>query len=680
MTRRPTRGLALAAVSALTLTGLATASPAHAAAPTAGLLSQYTGLASTKFDPSTQIRLTAEVTPGVEVVFAMNPDPEAADDAAGWFTLGTTTPSGPYVTLPWDGFGPGGRSYVGERVALRVVAIDGTDTTYSTRRNVEISGGDSSVEAVQVGDVARYFTQPYTGTGSARRTYAQVNGSTSALDGTVELSWWRSSTGAFAGATDAEVRQTFTKGPDGFDTYGAYDGVLDITGFDADAGTVVISGERDSDDVVAAALVPQVINNLYVESNPPARTGTSGEVRLGILDTTGFSVTGAEVRRGDGTLVGYTDERGVVTTTQAAGTTVTYYVNATDADPYLADDGDKTVDATVEAYDPAPFEDVHVFADGKAFDRDEYTAGDVAVQVNDQQGRPVGAGVPVQYKLYVAGEEAPFSYSTATTGADGRAPIPVPAGASGEYELITRLGGDDIDNVSTFVTGQAAIVLNPSANPAPAAAGGRIDYVGRLVVGGEPLPGRRVDLTYRRGYEVVPGNQADAGIVTDAGLALRSTVTTNGNGSFRVSVDDPAETPQATEKGGLLTAATGPTVATEESTVAGNAGARDTSTTAFGTAGPGLAKVVVKTAGKPGAGPDTLAVTGPTSLAGERVKVLRVTGSKRTAVATKRLDGAGDLPQVVVRDLNGARPTTYVVQVVASKRARKSESNRVSVR
>jgi hypothetical protein len=38
--------------------------------------------------------------------------------------------------------------------------------------------------------------------------------------------------------------------------------------------------------------------------------------------------------------------------------------------------------------------------------------------------------------------------------------------------------------------------------------------------------------------EAVPGNDADAGIATSDGLALTATRTTNGNGSFRVTVDD----------------------------------------------------------------------------------------------------------------------------------------------
>ncbi len=182
----------------------------------------------------------------------------------------------------------------------------------------------------------------------------------------------------------------------------------------------------------------------------------------------------------------------------------------------------------------------------------------------------------------------------------------------------------------------------------------------------QPLTGRRISLRYLRGVEVVPGDRADAAIVQGRRRVLVRAVTTDGNGDFELTVDDPAGRPPASEVGGRLIAATADQPASA-TVVDGNAGARDISGTRFGNGRRGSVRVVLRGAGN-GPQRDVLRVTAPTSVAGETVRLYRTAPGGRSLLATRRLDRAGDLPRVVVADRNGRGLTTYVVQLVPSRR------------
>jgi hypothetical protein len=689
-----TRSLAASAVSALLLTGLSlgSAPDAQAAGPAVRLLSQHTGLASVRVagtDPNTGvgqsgIRLTAQVQGG-GASFEVNADPEATDDATGWTPLELSLVSGPpYVSAFWNGQLPDGRSLVGERVAIRAVSVGPDGTSYSTRRDVEVTGEESATEAVHIStSTARYFAQPYADTGRTK-SLLRVNGGTSATDGTVKLSAWRSSTGQFAGTVAAQVEPDSFKAPGSpvLVPGGRFTGVLDITGFDAASGTVAVSAVRDSDDVASIAVSQQQIAVVDAYSNGSVPQGARGRVTVQVLDADSFPVLGAEVRRdGSGELVGYTDANGRVETTQPGGESSRYYANATDADAYASTDGDQVSDpVVVQTYAPEATYASPVLRDGRLFDLDEYAPGDIGVQVRDQNGEAVGAGTSVSYKLYPASDDAPDAYRTVTTDADGFAAVPLTE-VAGTYKLATRLTAapaDQEEDVVTFTTGEATLSLSPRADPAPADPGGQIDYVGRLELAGQPLARRRVDLSYRRGVEVVPGNTADAALLVGDKRTLATTATTNSNGTFRVTVDDLAETVKATETGGVLTAATGATVATDDDPFDGDADASRTSGTRFGTAGPGKAAIALAGTSN-GSAADVLKVTGPTSVAGEQVQVFRfASGGKRVLVTTKRLGSTGDLT-LKVSDRNKAAATTYVVRLVASKRVRAADSNRKAI-
>ncbi len=97
-------------------------------------------------------------------------------------------------------------------------------------------------------------------------------------------------------------------------------------------------------------------------------------------------IANVEVREQDGTVVGYTDENGQVTSEQGSGTQY-YYANQTDGDPYEPTVGDKrSADVTVAPYTPAPTTLEGQSNDGAAFDFDEYSTGDITVQIEDQKG------------------------------------------------------------------------------------------------------------------------------------------------------------------------------------------------------------------------------------------------------------------------------------------------------
>ncbi len=707
----PAHSLAAAAVGALAVTGLAVTAPtAQAVDPGVVLLSQYNdgADASLRFDGrDSLIALAAEVTdPTASVTFEYNLDPDATDTSPRWTAIaGTPVVTGSYATLDWDAAGPRGTTLTGRTVAVRAVATvdDGgvPVSTYSTRNGVHIARDSSDTPSVTLRPAvfsggrneAGFFVQPYVESGMTS-TLTRLTGTTSATSGTVALSW-RDEGGAFGGTVDADVVPTPLKVPDTYSYVegGRFSGVLDISDAEPQNGEVIAFGaDLDTDEVWAADIYEQTISdvNAQVTSNP--RAGEDADVRVTVADVEDYRpMVGVEIRRSsDDTLVGYTDEDGGVETTQPAGTVESYYANVTDDDPYVAEDGDRVsppVDAT--GYDPEPtYVDANL-SDGDAFDRDEYADGDIYLQVRDQAGRPVGAGESASYRLYHSESEAPATLVTGTTDDDGRVPVAFEPGPSGEYLLDYRLGSntdpepdpeagpearDTSLTTASFVTGDAELTFRPRS-PAVADAGGQIDYVGSMTVEGVPLAGRRIGLRYTRGVEVVPGRFPDAGMVTDSGIALRRTVTTDRSGLFDVTVDDKLESTSASEVGGVLRARTLDNVASEASPLDGNALADGASRTQFGDGSRGSVRVRLYGAGR-GPRADQLRVGAPASVAGETVKVFRYQGGRLVLERTVVLDSEGDAPYIGIRDRNGTATTTYVVRLQSSKRVVGSYSNR----
>ena len=193
-------GLAVSAVSALVITGLAVTTPAALAANVDGvrLISQQDGIASVRRDADapvgTTVTLTAEQhDPKDMVSFSFNNNPTAGNDADGWTPVSQYGPmTGHYVSVEWTP----DPDLVGTDVALRAVTTpsamgEGPAPTYSPPRAVALHGQGSSVHAVSLSrgfDPAAsgaFFVQPYLDS-SRTASLLAVTGTTSATDGTVE--------------------------------------------------------------------------------------------------------------------------------------------------------------------------------------------------------------------------------------------------------------------------------------------------------------------------------------------------------------------------------------------------------------------------------------------------------------------------------------------------------------
>lgn len=679
------RGLAISAVSALVLTGL-TVAPAQAVGPDVAFISIFNAghRASVRLDSdqSRSITLTGVVddTDSPVVTFEYNPDPAAGPSTGGWTP--TTGMSAPVVQgIATEYWSP--TTLDGTTIAVRMVATTVDGTSYAIRNNVSVTGAASPVDSVKVFANGGYFVQPYAGS-SRTRTLKPVSGTTSATAGSVQLSWWRASDQSFQGQVDAAVApgQLKATGFPSTPTYingGAFSGTLDITAYDAEPNDVlVLAAERDTDDVVPVTLYSQVPTSASIAQRAPKSTGTP--VDITVRDQMGSPVAGAEVRRvSDGGLVGYSDGAGIATANQPGGTSENYYVNQTDTD---AQDGTDpvTTEFAADPYVPVVTSTEAKLADGAVFDDDEYAAGDIALQVVDQEGTPFGAGAEVQYRLYRTGTTPP-TLTTVTADGAGRVVVPFDAaGPDGSYTLdyTTPTGAPVAEELSTtFVAGDSTLSLSPGLGSA--ASGGQITYTGSLIVGGKPLPGRKVDLTYTRGSELAPGLVADAGLL-GVGGALTGTVTTSTDGSFTVVVKDPAKSGNPAETGGKVSAATATNVASGSSTLAGNAQESAASAAEF-VAGPAgvpeaplvkTVKIVLKGKSERGAA-DRLTVVTPASVKGEKVTISRKVGKgKWKKVVTRTLGASG--VKLRLKDPNGAKPVLYRATVVGSTRVKTSTS------
>ena len=199
-------------------------------------------------------------------------------------------------------------------------------------------------------------------------------------------------------------------------------------------------------------------------------------VRLTVRDAQeNAPVAGAEVRReSTGEVVGYTDGRGQVATSQQSFETDSYYVNATDGDAYDQAAGDvTTAPLTFAGYDPVVSSVTPELADGDVFDPDEYAPGDVALVVRDQFQRPIDEPTDVAYRLYPDGVQPPNGFQVVQTAAGtGRVALPfTPGTSSRDFLLDFRLGSDPSADGGyeqiTFRTGQATLALTPDGRRGP---------------------------------------------------------------------------------------------------------------------------------------------------------------------------------------------------------------------
>lgn len=467
----------------------------------------------------------------------------------------------------------------GATVNLRATGLAADGTTVGTPATT--SGTVSSTaDSVNVNDGAQVgvFQKPdYDGanddvaTNPADDAAAEnviVSGTASKTNSTPALAWWDADTNAAAGnqpawVADGSGTSTTASGA----TTGTWAGVMNINGYDYGTGDELLVRATDgTDDAEGFALYKQAITTVTASADrTDVPAGQTAAVTVTVKDQNGNPIAGAEVRDSDGTLIGQTNRNGQVTTAQNPGTKY-YYANATASNAYEPEVGDKKSDSiTVTQYAPAPKSLDGNSADGDAFDNDEYSSGDITVQVLDQKGNEVDStGQALQYYWIFTPTGGGTVERTPATGTlpgtptanAGEYVVELPSDyqtQSGTYELFAGLTADPLGNdpipaskVLTVKAGEATITYD-EASPEQALAGTTEVVDGQLTLpDGTGLPNRQIDLTYTRGT----GTDAspDSGFVQSNGtIGLGISVKTAADGSFSVTVKDPAETPQGTE-------------------------------------------------------------------------------------------------------------------------------------
>ncbi|NPC95836.1 Ig-like domain-containing protein [Nocardioides sp. zg-DK7169] len=567
------RGLAATAVSALAVAGLpllassASANTIDQQSASLELVSQFSGAASVKNDGTdSTIRLQAVAPASIpSVTFQYK-------IGATWQDIATVSRNDDgSFSHEWD---PSG-AIVGATVELRVT---GTPTSGPTAGTAQVDGpGSAPADAfvaitpaggavatvnLTAGSALGVFQSPY-GTGQN----VIVNGTTSLTGGTIDIT---------GGAATVAAPVTAAAGA----TTGSFRGVVDITGYTYGATDQLLLGATPtaaggSDDVEAYTLYKQTITTVTAAANKTkVEDGQTATVTVTVADQNGAPIAGARVASSAGGAAQITDAAGKATFAQGPSTAY-YYADATAATGYSAGAGDqKSGDVTVSEYVSAPKSLKAVSTDGAAFDRDEYAASDITVQVQDQEGinRDV-AGQSLNYFWTVTPFDATksavrFPTTGVTTEAaetNGLYTVALPTGASavsGTYTLNAALGADALGNnaiasteVLSVKVGQAKVTFTP-AQAQNVAAGSTVTVTGKVALeDGTVLPRRAVSVSYAQG---TTGSDTvkDAGIVPATGTALLAsrTFTTGADGTFEVKVSDPAETPQGTELGGSLDA------------------------------------------------------------------------------------------------------------------------------
>jgi hypothetical protein len=204
-----------------------------------------------------------------------------------------------------------------------------------------------------------------------------------------------------------------------------------------------------------------------------------------------------------------------------------------------------------------------------AFDADELgtTADDFRVTVKEPNGSAsVGATVQYRYTYTSTAPNAvpvvgPYTTATGTTDAKGEIAIPNPTPAlPGTYKLDVRTAvgtaGTDFVNAApiTFTVGESEITLADGAT-ARSTVNGTDTYAGKLALAdGTPLANRTVDITYTRTGAGDAAFSAAQPAGTTSGTATTATAVTAADGSFSVSLTDPAATPGGVTESGVLNA------------------------------------------------------------------------------------------------------------------------------
>jgi hypothetical protein len=578
------RGLAVTAVSALAITGApffagtANAAPLNtqvADADTVVLVSlEDTGQISTKNDgQNSTYRLEAVAGADVAQVrfeYSLNAGVTRTPIA----TVGRND-NGAFMT-EWDAAGLDGAPViiyaVGINAAGAAIAPANTVPGAAANDSVDSDTGqvDNAAETVNItnGETIGVFQQPYSENvdpdGAGPQAAGVQDNNDVAVAGTAS-SADPITLGFFNGTTETENGSATPTRPAGTTTGPfSWSGVLDITGytFGTTDELLVTADNGQTDDTEAFTLYKQTIKS--VSATPRDTTvpsGSSTPVTVTVLDQNDKPIAGAQVVSSQTGEERYTDANGQAVFSQNAGTgsNAFYYANATDSDAYEPELGDKASGTVaIAAYNPAPDKLVAESDNGDVFDRTEYDADDITVQVKDQQNRNFNTtGQNVNYYWVFTPFNGGAQVRTPTTGTTpasedasdrGEYTIPLPNNGSGTYELYASLGANGGGNfplaeskLLTLKVGEAKFVFDEE-EPEQAVAGGEEVVSGRLVLeDGTGLPNRPIELT-----NAGPG---DAKFDQPNGAADNATytTTTDANGGFTATLDDPTANPQAEE-------------------------------------------------------------------------------------------------------------------------------------
>lgn len=580
------RGLATAAITALAVTGIpaiANATPI-AAVEGANAIDFYapedtTTSISSKND-GTNTSASLVVGGGVNVTSVIF-QYSVATAPTTWIDVAAAVARNAdgVFALDWTGV-------PGDVAAVRAVPNTGLANA-DVQTVVNSAAGGNTVELSTEGALG-VFQEPYTESAGTQDLVA-VNGTTSGL---FNVTVTDASHGT--GATTGPVAATDADGT-GPGTTGALSTILDIDGYDYSAGAepnqiALNAATSNTDDAEGSSLYVQTIGSITATPDSQNRANpANAEMTLTVLDTQGKPVAGAQVGRADldtdgagpdtdlpDTILGTTNARGqIMDTSTTTAETFTYFVNTTDTNEFEAA-VDKSDTATVTTYTPVNTNLVvtPVVAGRSDFDIDELqdATADVRATLTDQNGQPV-AGQPVEYSITfdpagAAPAGAPSAYlSAGTTDANGRVTIPtiVTDPQVGTYTVNVRrpnVGGTGFlqGTPFTFDANESEITWT-EAPTASSTVNSTDTYTGRLALldnmGG--LGGRAVTVEYTPSGDVAFSTTQPAGTTRVDGDTV--TVVTAADGSFSVSLTDPAVpgnvTPTA-ETGTLVAAADAP--------------------------------------------------------------------------------------------------------------------------
>ena len=551
------RGLAIAAVSALAVTGLpslASAAPLATTGDAVTFYSQTSGNGSTQNDGVNQtVHLLASAGDVVDTVrFQYRISGGAAH------TIKTVSRANGVFSAEWDPTPIAG-------------AVNVTIEAAGLNTNGDPAGGAIPSKPVVLGaasaavDIANApgsevgaFKQPYSGANN--KLLGTVSGTTSG-GGTPGIS-----TFGLLGTTTADVI-------DG----NSFSSIVNLSGYTlttpADDEAVIIA-TAGSEDAEAVTLYKQDITSITAEPTPEfvaGGPGTQGDVTVTVLDQKGKPIAGARVAGPQGffgaTSTKYTNSKGealftgVIATT--AGADYSYHVD-TDIQTGYQSNKDLEKTATVTRYAPTLETLEASSADGAAFDVDENATGDITVTGKDQHdGNITASGVRGTWTIEPFDTSLPTTTNPATIA--GSTNVALPTGEpDGTYTLNTYIDKDGVlgqgpgdlsADPLVLTVGQAEITWDNAAANAQVPAGTATTQQGLIALSdGTVLGGRTAEVLY------TPGGAGNAKFspTQPTGTVLvngtHTTVTSAADGTFSVSVSDPAATPQPSERGGELDA------------------------------------------------------------------------------------------------------------------------------